>query len=184
MERLCKACGSLVNGDGQFCPNCGETLESAVDLAKPTASSAQGMPTAEPAPSVTVTSNVPTMSGTTYNTSGNQGTMPNYTNVNVNLTTPINNEEMTLKDWIWTLLLPYLVGMVTCGLGQFVMWIVWACSNSIPIAKKRFAQAQLIFMAISFAIVMLIYVLYFVFVIGVMGLSMADIMSEMPEFNY
>ncbi len=184
MERLCKACGSLVNGDGQFCPNCGETLESAVNLSKPTDAAEQASMPAAGAPAANVTSNVPTMSTTTYNTSGNQGTMPNYTNVNVNLTAPINNEEMTLKDWVWTLILPYLVGMVTCGIGQFIMWIVWACSNSIPIAKKRFAQAQLIFMAISFAIVILIYVLYFVFAIGVMGLSMAEIMSEIPELNY
>ena len=178
MERFCKACGSLVEGDGQFCPNCGEALESAVNLSKP-ADSNQAAAPVTPAPAVT--SNVPTMSSTTYNTAGNQGTMPNYTNVNVNLTAPISNEEMSLKDWVWTLLLPYLIGLVTCGIGQWVMLIVWACSNSIPIAKKRYAQANLIFYAISIAIVILIYVIYFIFVIGVMGLSMNEILSE---FNY
>ena len=184
MERLCKSCGTLVTGEGKFCPSCGGELESAVDLSKPVN---EVQNTASPAdnvanPYVAPVSSVPVASNTTYNTAGNQGTMPNYTNVNVNLTAPVNNDEMSLKDWIWTLVIPYLVGCITCGIGQFIMWIVWACSNSIPVAKKRFAQAQLVLMAVSVVLVILIYVIYFVFIFGIMGLSMADILSDMPNY--
>ncbi len=35
MERFCDKCGTLVSGDGAFCPQCGAPLPSAVNLAKP-----------------------------------------------------------------------------------------------------------------------------------------------------
>ena len=35
MERFCDKCGTLVSGEGKFCPSCGAPLESAVDLGKP-----------------------------------------------------------------------------------------------------------------------------------------------------
>lgn len=35
MERFCDKCGTLVSGDGAFCPQCGAPMASAVNLGKP-----------------------------------------------------------------------------------------------------------------------------------------------------
>lgn len=35
MERFCDKCGTLVSGDGTFCPQCGASLPGAVNLTKP-----------------------------------------------------------------------------------------------------------------------------------------------------
>lgn len=42
MERFCDKCGTLVSGEGTFCPQCGAPMASAVNLSKPSDSSSMG----------------------------------------------------------------------------------------------------------------------------------------------
>lgn len=66
MERFCDKCGTLVQGEGKFCPSCGAPLDSAVDLSKPAA------PATEPMQSTPVHP-----AGNTY-ASQNSAQMPSY----------------------------------------------------------------------------------------------------------
>ncbi|HIX25417.1 MAG TPA: hypothetical protein IAA09_10820 [Candidatus Lachnoclostridium avicola] len=67
--------------------------------------------------------------------------------------------EPTVKDFLIWLLVPSVLGCVTCGIGSLILLIVWACSGKNHV-RSNFAKAQLIVMVIS---VVLIFILYMFF---------------------
>ncbi|MGN1339048.1 MAG: hypothetical protein ACI4WS_02030 [Oscillospiraceae bacterium] len=149
MQRVCPKCNTLVTGDGSFCPSCGEPLPSAVELKK------------EPAASVQFTAPQNGADGSYQYTQGNSNqstgtggpqpnTVPNYgTPVNSQFTNAniVNNTEMTLGQWVGTVILTTWFGLVS-----LILCIVWGVSDSTPMAKKRYCQAMIIIQCIGIAV--------------------------------
>ncbi len=135
MERFCDKCGSLVSGDGEFCPSCGARMSSVfqggVDLSK------QGsMPsTSDPMPSQTYIA--PTPVNNTYYGQSNYGQQPVYPQ-NI-----VQNQEMTVGQWVLTI---FLSGLPLIGT---ILLFVWGFSYDTPPAKKNYSCAMLIFQGIS-----------------------------------
>lgn len=77
----------------------------------------------------------------------------------------MEDNEMTLGQWLVTLLLT----VIPCV--GIIMLFVWAFGSGEYIAKKRWAQAQLIFAAI-------VMVLYFLLAL-VFGASIASVLQSM-----
>lgn len=172
MERFCNKCGSLVNGDGVFCPNCGATLDSAVDLGKP----ADAMPVSQTTTAITEPMmSTPINSGTT-GVGSNQGQIPNY-GAPVYPTTPVNQTEMTVGQWVLTI---FLSGLGIIGL---ILLFVWAFGSDTPESKRNYAKAMLIWYAISVGIVIVTYILMFACV-GITAGGLAGILEEMESMEY
>ncbi|MCB2293251.1 hypothetical protein LGK95_06930 [Clostridium algoriphilum] len=70
----------------------------------------------------------------------------------------INNQAMTLKDWIITYLL------LLIPIANIVLMFVWAFGQDVNQSKKTFFQAQLIILAV----VLVLYILFFGAIIGAM----------------
>ena len=80
----------------------------------------------------------------------------------------INNnypQEPSVKDFVVWLLIPTVLGAVTCGIGSLILLIVWACSSANRV-RGNFAKAQLIMMVISTVLVILFYVIFGAALIG------------------
>lgn len=151
MERFCDKCGTLVSGDGGFCPSCGAPMSSAfgstgqqgggVDLSK------QGsMPsTADAMPYPTVPT--PTPTGNTYQGQSNYGQpnygQPIYPQNNYMQNNYMQNREMTLGQWMLTI---FLSGLGIIGI---ILLFVWGFSADTPTSKKNYARAMLIFQGIA-----------------------------------
>lgn len=182
MERFCNKCGSLVSGDGVFCPNCGEKLESAVDLGKPAAQVEDMMPTVPSTPVSTNnfgttnttygTTNTTNTTTTTNNMGGYQGQMPSYSQPVV---TPVNTTEMSVGQWVLTL---FLSSLNIIGL---ILLFVWAFSSDTPISKKNYARATLIWLAIAVGASILLNIIVFACV-GVAAGGLSDIFDEMGYY--
>lgn len=159
MERFCNKCGSLVNGDGVFCPNCGAALDSAVDLSKP----ADAMPVSQTTTAMTEPMmSTPINSGTT-GVGSNQGQIPNY-GAPIYPTTPVNQTELTTGQWVLTI---FLSGLGIIGL---VLLFVWAFGSDTPESKRNWSKAMLIWYAIALGVSILYVVLMFSCVGGLAGL--------------
>lgn len=152
MERFCNKCGSLVSGDGVFCPNCGEKLDSAVDLGKP--ATEDMMPTVSSTPvssnSVGTTNTVYGATNTTNTTTtasnmgGYQGQMPNYgAPVYPQSTGNSQDAEMTPGKWALTIFLSCL------GIIGIILLFVWAFGSDTPPNKRNYARGMLIYYAIT-----------------------------------
>lgn len=152
MERFCDKCGTLVQGEGKFCPTCGAPLESAVDLSKPA-----GAPSVEPMQSAPV----PTPMGNTYQ-SPNAAQMPSYPQSYNNSGTTERTENMTVGQWVLTIFLSSL------GIIGLILLFVWAFSDT-PQPKKNYARGMLIMMAIMLGIVILMYVGMFACALSCVG---------------
>lgn len=170
MERFCGKCGKLVSGEGQFCPDCGAPLDSAVNLSKPE-QPAQSTPYVQPMqpaqPSQPAQQN---FGSQTTSGSYNQSQMPNYPQ-----TSNVSNErseDMTVGQWVGTLLLGSCLGCVS-----IVLLFVWAFGDT-PQPKKNWARAMLIIQLISIAIVVLFYIGMFV-CLGMAGEDFSEIFAEM-----
>lgn len=74
-------------------------------------------------------------------------------------------QEPSVKDFLIWLLIPTVLGAVTCGIGSLILLIVWACSSSNRV-RGNFAKAQLIMMVISTVLVILFYVIFGAALIG------------------
>lgn len=141
MERFCEKCGTLVQGEGKFCPSCGAPLESAVDLSKPA-----GAPSVQPMQSAPV----PPPAGNTYQ-SPNAAQMPSYPQSYNNAGVPERTENMTVGQWVLTI---FLSSLNIIGL---ILLFVWAFSDT-PQPKKNYARGMLIMMAISVGLALLIWI--------------------------
>ncbi|MDE7230419.1 MAG: zinc ribbon domain-containing protein [Oscillospiraceae bacterium] len=147
MERFCDKCGSLVSGEGDFCPSCGARMSSVfdvgvssgVDLKK------QGtMPsTSDRMPYSTVPT--PTPTNNTYQGQSNYGQQPNGQPIYPQ-GSYMQSQEMTVGQWFLTIFLSclHLIGLV--------LLFIWAFSATTPTAKKNYARAMLIFWAIAFVL--------------------------------
>ena len=168
MERFCDKCGTLVSGDGRFCPTCGAPMESAVNLDKPSASSG---PATEP-----MQPTAPTAPANTYGQSERFAQMPNYPQT-YNTSTSVSNSanEMTVGQWVLTL---FLSGLGIIGL---ILLFVWAFGADTPTSKKNFSRAMLIWYAIAYGLVILFYVGMFVCVGSIAGLGSFE---DLFEYSY
>ena len=167
MQRVCSKCNTLVTSDGAFCPNCGEPLPSAVDMSKqPAGQSVQ-------------------FSGANTNTNSDphQGTMPNYGTAYGNPTSttyasstqyasPVNNQEMTLGQWLGTIICTTWFGLIS-----LILSIVWAVSDNTPIAKKRYCQAMIIIQAIG----IVLGIIYVIIMFSVIGSVLPQIEEEINQ---
>lgn len=169
MERFCDKCGTLVSGDGEFCPSCGAKMESAVsvpssgvDLNKP-AGVEPMMPTPPPMPTSMPT---PTPTPNTYQgQSSGYGQQPIYPQAyGPSRTEP----EMTVGNWVLTI---FLSGLGIIGL---ILLFVWAFSSDTVTAKKNYARAMLIWQAIGVGI-MILYLVCIIGCAGAIGGSLGDI---------
>lgn len=153
MERFCDKCGTLVQGEGKFCPTCGATLDSAVDLGKPST------------PSVEPMQSTPAPSGNPYTSSPNAAQMPAYPQNYNNAGTTERTENMTVGQWVLTIFLSSL------GMIGLVLLFVWAFSNDTPQPKKNYARAMLVWEAIAVGLVILFYVGIFVCAMSCAGMD-------------
>lgn len=150
MERFCDKCGTLVSGDGEFCPSCGARLEGAVSV--PGSGIDLGKPGVEPMMPNSPLGSVPTPNPTpTPNTY--QGQSSGYSQQPVypqpNYSQPAQ-KEMTVGEWALTI---FLSGLNIIGI---ILLFVWAFSNDTPTTKKNWARAMLILAAIGLGLSLLI----------------------------
>lgn len=148
MERFCDRCGSIVSGEVKFCPSCGSPMQSAVDLNK----TEDIMPQAQQTQMI----NQPVQPNYGYNPNMNMGYgAPQYGQSYNPNNAPA--ATMTTGQWIGTILL------CTCfGLISFILTAVWAFGSDTPEPKRGFCKgyffAQLIFMAISTLMAIIIFI--------------------------
>lgn len=171
MERFCDKCGTLVSGDGEFCPSCGARMSSAfsngnmgsvggVDLSKP----GDSMPNNSYSGGYqSMYQNVqPAPMNNTYSgqSNYNQQVYPGQTYPGVN---NMQNQVMSVGQWMLTI---FLSGLGLIGL---VMLFIWAFDSTTPLVKKNYARAMLIFEAIGVGLAIL-----FVIIGVAVGFSVAD----------
>lgn len=163
MERFCDKCGSLVNGDGGFCPSCGAQM-GGIDLSK-----GGSMPS-------TSDSVVPTPTGSSYQPQPGYSQpqsnyqQPNYQQTNYSQPTygqtiytnnNAQNQEMTVGQWFLTIFLSNL------GVIGLILLFVWGFSADTPPAKKNFARAMLIMQAIAFVLSFILVPIFFGVIYGI-----------------
>ncbi len=161
MERFCDKCGTLVSGEGGFCPSCGAPMSSVfqggVDLSKH-----GSMPsTSDTMPAQTYIP--PTPVNNTYYGQSNFG-QPNYGSQPIYPQNFAQHQEMTVGQWALTI---FLSGLSIIGT---VLLFIWAFSDDTPTAKKNYARAMLIFQAIAIALSIFLVPFFFVF--------LSDILEE------
>ncbi len=156
MERFCDKCGTLIQGEGKFCPSCGAPLDSAVDLSKPAAPSTEPMQSAPVPPA-----------GNTY-TSPNAAQMPAYPQSYNNGGMTERTENMTVGQWALTVFLSSL------GLIGIILLFVWAFSSDTPQPKKNYARGMLIIQAIVLGVVILFYIGIIVCAFSCVGMDEFD----------
>lgn len=150
MERFCSKCGTLVEGEGKFCPTCGATLESAVDLGKSAPSVEPMQPTPPPSASPYVNTN--------------SAQMPAYPQSYNNNSYNANTQEMSVGQWVLTIFLSCL------SIVGIILLFIWAFGDT-PQPKKNYARAMLIWQAIALGISIL-------YVIGIFSCVMAGVGSS------
>lgn len=165
MERFCDKCGTLVSGDGEFCPSCGARLEGAVSV--PNSGVDLGKPGVEPMMPNAPLNPVPTPTQNTYQGQSNMGyaQQPVYPQPTYNQ--PQQTKEMSVGEWVLTI---FLSGLSVIGL---ILLFVWAFSDGTPIAKKNYARAMLIWQLIAVVLVIVFYGAMFA-CIGALGGSFED----------
>lgn len=160
MERFCSKCGTLVAGEGKFCPTCGATLESAVDLGK-------SAPSVEPMqPSAPLENNF---------TSTNSAQMPAYPQSYNNNSYQTNTQSMTVGQWVLTI---FLSGLSIVGL---ILLFIWAFGDT-PQPKKNYARAMLIWQAIALGIAILYIIGLFSYVMT--GIGSSDFRDIFSNYYY
>ena len=160
MERICPNCKAMVEGDGQFCPECGAALPGAVDLTKPAGNE-----------STPINSNPVNPAPTPVNPNYSGSAAPNYSqpiysqNNNVAYT-----ENMTLGQWVGTILLTSCLGIIS-----IILLFVWGFGDTYE-PKKTYCRAMLVVQAIMLGISLLT-------VIGVCACGGITALSVLNEFG-
>ncbi len=163
MERFCDKCGTLVSGDGKFCPSCGAPLESAVNLEK-TEPSSEPMPTAQPADNNATYSQTTNSGYGTGTQSNNYAQMPAYPQ-SYNTNTNASQNEMTIGKW---LLLFLISAIPVVGL---IMLFVWAFGNDGNTTRQTYCKASLLWSLIAVGAVIVLYVGMFLCIGGLIGMD-------------
>ncbi len=207
MERFCNKCGSLVSGDGVFCPNCGEKLDSAVDLGKPSSQVQDLMPTGASGATAGTSAGTSGASATgatgasgasgfstpaSSSVYGSTNTTGTYGTTNTANTSgyqgqmpsysqpvqPINTQpEMTTGQWVLTI---FLSGLGIIGI---ILLFVWAFGNDTPTSKRNYSRAMLIWYAISVGLVVILYIGLFACA-GAMAGGLEGIFDAMDDMGY
>lgn len=131
MERICRECGSLVNGEAKFCPVCGKLMERAVDLGKHD----DNMPAQTGViVNVPVGNEVGPVQGygaPQYGTGGipqiNRGSQQNN----------LAYEHMSTGEWFLTIAVCTFFGIVS-----LILNIVWGYGSNTPEPKRSFCRAM------------------------------------------
>lgn len=158
MERICRECGSLVNGDAKFCPVCGKVMERAVELTKQ-----QGdvMPPQVVAP---VRQNM--QSTNSVGSSVGYGA-PQYGSGGVpqNIRQPMRPiggyEQMTTGEWVLTIIVGSFFGIVS-----LILNIVWGFSESTPEPKRSFCKGMFIVNIVQTALGLILGFIFFAIALG------------------
>lgn len=128
MERFCDKCGSLVSGEGDYCPTCGARIRGAVDLRK------------------RETERYPEQPQQSGYGAGNSSAMPAYPqSYNTNSARSV---EMGVGEWALTIFLASL------GIIGVILLFIWAFGDA-PQPKKNYARAMLIFWAAAVGLIIL-----------------------------
>ena len=154
MERFCDKCGTLVSGEGTFCPNCGAVLEGAVNLDKPNTASSE---TAQPNYGQPAQMNYGQFSQPSYgqsNMQNNQAQMPVYPQTYNNNPSQQPVQNMSVGSWVGTIIISCL------GLIGLIFLFIWAFDGSTIQPKKNFARGMLIVYAIMFALAIFINIVF------------------------
>lgn len=148
MARRCTKCGSFLTENDRFCPGCGENAP------QETAAAA-----AYEAPYQQYNANnyAPPPAPAPYAPSN----APQYN--------PYQQpqEEMTVGKWLLTIFVTSL------GCIGFIFLFVWGFGDG-PKARQNYCKAMLIFSAIAVALV----IIYYVFIIAVLGITFSEIAGE------
>lgn len=140
MERICRECGSLVNGDAKFCPVCGKVMERAVELTKQQPDVMPPQAVQNFAPVRNMQQN--TQSSNSVGTSAGYGA-PQYGagGVPQNIqqpTRPIGGyEQMTTGEWVLTIIVCTFFGIIS-----FVLSAVWGFGSTTPEPKRTYCRAM------------------------------------------
>lgn len=158
MERFCDKCGSLVSGDGEFCPSCGARMSSAfsnssvsgggVNLSKP---SGDSMPNNSYSGGYQAPVQ-PTPMNNTYSGQSNYNQQVYPGQVYPGAGNALN-QPMTVGQWMLTIFLSSL------GIIGIVMLFIWAFDSTTPLVKKNYARAMLIFQAIAVGLCIFIFII-------------------------
>lgn len=180
MERFCSKCGTLVSGEGAFCPQCGAPMESAVDLSKP-----EGAPVSQPVQFVQpVSQPVQPFSQPVQNNTfngGSQSAIPNYPqNYTAGNTTNTNRQEMTTGQWALTV---FLTAFFPVPLVSWILLFVWGFGDT-PQPKKNYCRGMLIVKAIVIGVVILMYIGMFACVGSIVGSGASGLEDFFNEINY
>lgn len=147
MERICRECGSLVNGEARFCPVCGKPMERAVDLGK-REDAVQG----QAAMNVPVWNEVGSTTGYGAPQYGSGGVPQNISNM-PRINAPY--EHLSTGEWFLTIAVCTFFGGVS-----LILNIIWGFGATTPEPKRSFCRAMLIVnivsMVLSFFFVMII----------------------------
>ncbi|MDE6728604.1 MAG: hypothetical protein K2J80_11805 [Oscillospiraceae bacterium] len=137
MERFCDECGSLVNGNVEFCPVCGAFMKSAVDLGK----SAPDIP-ARPA--------APTQTGFGFGSPSGSGVgqnagygAPQY-GQNITQSTSAT-EVMSMGQWVGIIIACTFLGIVS-----LILNIIWGFSNTTPEPRRSYCRAMIVINILSY----------------------------------
>ncbi len=154
----CNKCGATLNYGEKFCHACGAPADSQASAsAQPPAYSPPPVYTAPPV----------------Y-------TPPVYTVPQTPPVTPVQQElapVMTVGEFVGFFLLPTLLNAITCGIGGFILLLVWAFGSNANPNKRNCAKAYLIVLLISMAIGLIASIIFF----AVTDFSLAaaeDILSQ------
>ena len=168
MERVCPKCGTLVNGDGVFCPECGTHLDNVVDLNSPQSAS---IPASEPIPANSYTQNA----GAAPNPapSGYSNQIPQYPQSYNNAPAGEPQEKMSVGSWIGTIILTTWFDPIS-----LILLFVWAFGNT-PQPKKNFCRAMLVFRLIA----LILAVALFVIIMSILDWNFDAIAKAIKEFG-
>ena len=149
MQRVCSKCNTLVTGDGAFCPSCGEPLPAAVQLDKTPQTTPMGDASQAYSQNAGYSQQSTGYGSQSGYTAPQPSVIPDYSRSNAQQFSniqPVNDTDMTLGQWVGTIILTTWFGIVS-----LILCIVWGVSNDTPITKKRYCQAMIIINCIGIA---------------------------------
>ncbi len=162
MSKRCTKCGTFLADSDRFCPSCGENAPQEVNSA----------PVYEAAPSQN--SAPADSSGFEPNGQQTQYAPPPYAPSSAPQYNafPRQEEEMSVGRWLLTIFLTSL------GLVGLVLLFVWGFGDG-PKARQNYCKAMLIFWAIAIGL----YILFIVFIFGIVGVTMNEILNEYTTYD-
>ncbi len=165
MERVCPKCGTLVSGEGIFCPECGTRLDNVVDLNSP---QSIDRPVSIPAPTP-----MPTNNFTQNTASAGYNQIPQYPQSYNNASVEEPQEKMSVGAWLGTIILTTWFSFIS-----LIILLVWAFGNT-PQPKKNYCRAMLIFQLIAVILSVVIFVVF----MTIIGWNFEAFIDALKEFG-